>query len=578
MWTLRIGIILLVIQESSATTGNIVRELAQASRSTIFIVRSDQCPQTWLQQLLVAPPVPVILQSLSNETTGKPFSRVLCLVCFRENDFAEEQLVSLLHNFRRERIVFYVASRQFNSTSLDLLRVLMRLCYRLQVVHVIGLLAEDEEHHYYRYQPYPDFKVEQHPIQRRPLYIEHYPNMQRQPLTILPDQKYPRTIIYTDWRTGSEVLAGSVGRFVRTLAWKLNATLQYPVQVRPGHSLSTHEMMIMAKALHVDIPAGIVSIDLSEQLPHMSYPFELSRICLMIPIALPIPIRDIYLVLCSVQHLLIALAITVGIGWLLSLHKHLNGQTPSAVDLVLNDVAMRGLLGQSFGRIVKRRLSSSWIYLMLGFLGLNFSSIHEAALGTLLTQPPKHFQPRSFEDLQHVRTPLPLVVDVSDFSNFSKVSALSLPMLAVNVSELNHLRDNLNMSHVYFASRLKWTLLSAQQKYFPQEVFLYSDDACISTLTLMAFQLPKNSWFEEHISRLTMDARATGLFQHWIDMHFYDMAAAGLISFRDPVDRMFPRSGGALQLRDLQWIWFGYAVLLGFALAAFGVEVISKRA
>ncbi|KAH8297498.1 hypothetical protein KR044_013454 [Drosophila immigrans] len=575
MEALLMGILSLVPLESRGTI-NIINEVVQESSSSIFVIRQDHCPQSWLQQLLARPPVPVVLHPLPNETTGKQFSRVLCIVCFRDIDIDIKQLASLLQQIRRERIVFYVSSGKSNSTSQDVLRFLMRQCYSLKIWHVIGLLSEDEELFYYRYHAYPEFKMEQHPIQQKPLYVEQFVNMHQQPLIILPDQKHPRTIIYTDWRKGTRVLAGSVGRFVRTLAWKLNATLQYPEQVRPGHSLSNREMMAMAEDLHVDIPAGLVSIDTTEQLPHMSYPFELSRICLMIPIAQPIPIRDIYLVVCDVRNILIALAIVISFGWLLSLHKHLIGQLTNLVDLLLNDVALRGLLGQSYGQNVGHRLYSSWIYIMLGFLGLNFSSIHEAALGTLLTHPPKHFQPRSFEDLQHVRTPLPLIVDVADFTNFSKVSSLSLPMVAVNLSELNHLRDNLNMSHVYFASRLKWTLLSAQQKYFPQEVFLYSKDACISTLTLMAFQLPRNSWFEEHITRLTMDVRATGLYQHWIDMHFYDMAVAGLIPLGDPLSRQLLRIG-ALQLDDLQWIWFGYATLLAIALVVFGLEVIIKR-
>ncbi|XP_034102142.1 uncharacterized protein LOC117566705 [Drosophila albomicans] len=579
MWTLVIGIILLVPLESSSTI-SIINELVQESSSSIFIIRQDHCPQSWLQELLLKPPVPVVLQPLTNITAGNEFSRVLCIVCFQENDLPEEQLNSLLHNIRKERIVFYLSSGEFNSTSLDLLRFLMMQCYKLRILHIIGLLAEDNELFYYRYYPYPEFKVEQHPIQQRPFYAEKFFNMKQQPLIVLPDQKHPRTIIYKDWRTGAQVLAGSVGRFVNTLVWKLNATLQYPEQVQPGHSLNKREMMEMAEDLHVDIPAGLVSIDTNEQLEHTSYPFELSHICLMIPIAQPIPIKDIYLILCNVRHIIIALAIITGFGCLLGLYRHLTGQVIRLVDFLLSDVALRGFLGQSFGQNVEHtpRLCSSWIYLMLGFMGLNLSSIHEAALGTLLTHPPKHFQPRSFADLEHALTPLPLIVDVTDFNDFSKLNSLSLPMLAVNSSEFNHLRDNFNMSHVYFASRLKWTMLSAQQKYFPQEIFLYSKEACFSTLTLFAFQLPQNSWFEEHITRLTMDARATGIYQHWVDMHFYDMAAAGLISFSDPVSRQFPQIGGALQLEDLQWIWLGYAALSGTALVVFGLEVIIKRA
>ncbi|XP_034475801.1 uncharacterized protein LOC117782851 [Drosophila innubila] len=573
MWTLYM--VLLCWIPLGCTADYLINQVVRESSSSMLVIRQDLCPQNWLQQLLVEPPVPVVLQSLTNSTpTAVYFSRVLHLVCFRSMDVPEEQLTTVLQSIRRERSIFYVASGISKSTSHRLLQLLLRQCYRLRILQVIGLLAEDEGRFYYRYRPYPEFEVEQHLAEKRPFYVEQFPNMHRKPLIVLPDQKHPRTIIYTDWRTGSQVLAGSVGRFMRTLAWKLNATLQYPEQVKKGQILHSRELMTMVEELHVDVPAGLVSLLSPEQLPHISYPFELSHICLMIPLAQPIPIRDIYLILCNPQHILIALVIVCCFGWLLSLHRHLSGQDTNLVDFLLNDVALRGLLGQSFGQHLQTSVYSNWIYLLLGFLGLNLSSIHEAALGTLLTHPPKHFQPRSFADVQRVR--LPLVLDAADLPDDSQPRFLSVPLLAVSTSELNRLRDNMNMSHVYFASRLKWTLLSAQQKYFPQEVFLYSMDACVSALSLMTFQLPNNSWFEEPISRLTLDARATGLFQHWAEMHFYDMAAAGLISFSDPINRQTQRIGGSLRLEDLHWIGIGYGVLLTIALTVFGLEKILK--
>lgn len=575
MWTLYMVLFFGIPLE--CTTDYLINEVVRESSSSILVIHQDDCPQSWLQQLLVDPPVPVVLQSLTNATPiAECFPQVLHLICFRNTNLLEEQLIGLQHSIRRKRSVFYVSSAISKSTSHNVLLFLLSRCYRLRILNVIVLLAEDEGRFYYRYRPYPTFEVEQHLIEKRPFYVDQFPDMRRQPLIVLPDQKHPRTIVYTDWRTGSQVLAGSVGRFVRTLAWKLNATLQYPVQVQEGHILHSRELITMVEDLHVDVPAGLVSLLSPEQLPHITYPFELSHICLMIPLAQPIPIRDIYLILCNPHHILIALVLVGLLGWLLSLHRHLTGQVTSWVDFLLNDVALRGLLGQSFGQHLQTSIYSNWIYLMLGFLGLNLSSIHEAALGTLLTHPPKYFQPRSFADVQRVH--LPLVQDVADLPDVNQSNSLPLRLLPVSTNELNRLRDSMNMSHVYFASRLKWTLLSAQQKYFPQEVFLYSMDACISALTLMTFQLPNNSWFQEPINRLMMDTRANGLFQHWVEMHFYDMAAAGLISFSDPIDRQTLRIGGSLRVEDLYWIGIGYGVLMTIALTVFGLEVIIKRA
>ncbi|XP_064537877.1 uncharacterized protein Ir54a [Drosophila montana] len=554
-----------------------MEEVLRESKPSLLMIRYDHCPEDWLQRLLVEPQLPpVVLQSLSSATPpSNHFSRVLHLICLPSVDYPAEQLAALLETVRGTRSIFYITAAVSNASSDHVLHSLLRQCYKLKILPVIALLAVDAGQFYYRYRPYPHFELEQRALDQRPFFLAHLSNMQGQPLILLPDQKHPRTIIYTDWRTGAQVLAGSVGRFMRTLAWKLNATIQFPVQIKPGVSLHYKELLKLVEQFQVDVPAAVVHLMRSEQLPLISFPFELSRICLMIPLAQQLPIKEVYLILGNVYHLLIALAMVYGFGLLLNLHRCLTGQATNLVDLLLNDVALRGVLGQSFGHSLHTSLYVSSIFLMLAVLGLNVSSIHEAALGTLLTHPPKYFQPRRFADVQRVQ--LPLVIDAADLENGYDFSELDLRLLPMNSSDFHSHRDKMNQSHVYFASRLKWTLLSEQQKYFPREVFLYSMDACIRTLTHMVFQLPKNTWFLDPITRLIMDARDFGLFQHWVDMHFYDMAAAGLLSFTDPIQREPQRLKEALRFEDLQWIWVAYGALLLLATLLLALEVLIKR-
>ncbi|XP_030554431.1 uncharacterized protein LOC115758057 [Drosophila novamexicana] len=554
-----------------------MEEVLRESKPSLLMIRYDYCPEVWLQRLLVEPQLaPVVLQSLSSTTPpSNDFSRLLHLICLPSVDYPAEQLAALLETVRGARSIFYISATASHASSYHVLHSLLRQCYKLKVLPVIALMAVDAGQFYYRYSPYPRFELEQLALDQRPFFVAHLSNMQRQPLILLPDQKHPRTIIYTDWRTGSQVLAGSVGRFMRTLAWKLNATIQFPMQIKPGVGLHYKELLTLVEQYQVDVPATVVQLMRPEQLPLISFPFELSHICLMIPRAQQLPIKEVYLILGSVYHLLIALAMVYSFGLLLSLHRCLTGQATSLVDFLLNDVALRGVLGQSFGHTLHTSIYVSFIFLMLAVLGLNVSSIHEAALGTLLTHPPKYFQPRRFADVQ--RAQLPLVVDGEDLENSYDLSELDLRLLLMNSSDFHSHRDKMNQSHVYFASRLKWTLLSEQQKYFPRDVFLYSMDACIRTLTHMVFQLPKSTWFLEPITRLIMDARDFGLFQHWVDMHFYDMAAAGLLSFTDPLQREPQRLEEALRLEDLQWIWIAYGALLLLATLVLALEILLER-
>ncbi|XP_017958479.1 uncharacterized protein LOC108652795 [Drosophila navojoa] len=569
-------IVILVCLTSGYAAEELIRQLLLESRSSLLLIRYDYCPESWLQEVLVAPQVPIVLQSIYSATPpSKDFSRLMQLICLPSEDY--EPLPALLRTLRGPKSIFYIAASAptDKSSAMRVLNSLLRECYRQKILNVVALLAESADGVYYRYRPYPRFELEQRSLEQRPFFASPLRNMHGQPLIVVPDQKHPRTIVYTDWRTGQQVLAGSVGRFVRTLAWKLNATIQFPIAIKPGVVMHFNELESLIEQFQVDVAATVVQLIRPEQLPLSSFPFELSHICLMIPRAQQLPIKDIYLILANGQHLLIGLAIVYSFGLLLSLHWWLTGQAASLVDFLLNDVALRGLLGQSFGRSPHSSPYASWIYLMLAVLGLNLSSIHEAALGTVLTHPPKYFQPRSFADIQ--RAQLPLVIDAGSAEGDYGLGATKLRVLAMNSSDYNSHRDKMNMSHVYFASRLKWTLLSEQQKYFPREVFLYSLNACVRTLTYMVFQLPPDTWFLEPLTRLIMDVRDFGIFQHWVDMHFYDMAAAGLLSFSDPIQREPPRSKEALRLEDLQWIWVAYGALLLLATLVLALEILVKR-
>lgn len=563
-------------------TGNhFIAQVVRDSEISLLAIRTDHCPHQWLQKLLKEPAVPVVLQSMTNTSVVQPFSNQLQVICMPAVESAsKEQETTLFQSIGMKRTIFLVDGTGEHIE--QRIYSILEQCYKLKVLNVIVVLLSqgEETDFYYGYSPYPWFMLKKRPKDKRPFFMHYkqFPNMHKQPLTILPEQKHPRTIIYQDRRTGSHVLAGSIGHFVHTLAWKLNATMEYPLGLRPGPSLHPRKMLELAERHQIDILAGVMILEQPQQLAHMSYPVELSHICLMIPLAQPVPIKDIFLTLFSVQHILIALAVVYGIGWILSLQRRLTGSPTYLTDYLLDEDALRGLLGQSFRQQLQNQtVGSRWIYLLLAFLGLNLSSIHEAALGTLLTHPPKYFQPRTFEDLRRFK--IPLVVDSAGFNTTNRNTSRMLSNLIspVNVRELDRLRDNMNQSNAYLTSRLKWTLLKQQQKYFPQEVFIYSMDACVSPLTLMGFQLPANSWFEQPINRLILDARASGLFQHWFEMHFYEMVAAGLISFSDPIQRQLPRVGGSLRLEDLQWISFAYAFLLTIAVVVFALEGIIHK-
>ncbi|BFG04870.1 uncharacterized protein DMAD_03731 [Drosophila madeirensis] len=576
MWTVLSTLLLLwAIVIASESTVDFIRSVAKASSLELLIIRYDYCPDSWLPELYASNSLSVVLQSASSvQPRHEEFSRALHVVCLPRYGLHEEELLlqalaTSLEDRRSEKCLLYLTNRFANPFAMD---QMLRRCYELKMLNVVGLIAADEQRFYYRYHPYPEFRVERRTLQASPIFEEQFPNMQGEPLIVMPDQWHPRSVVYVDRCTGKNVLAGSVGRFARTLVWKLNA-LQYAQTVIPGRFLNANALRDLVKRLPIDLPLSVSQISDVQQRPHSSYPFELTHICLMIPVANEIPVRDIYRHLSSVGNVCIALVIVYAYGLVLTCQRRLHELEFYFVDFLLNDRALRGVLGQSFQLTNQESGSTSkWIYLVLGIVGLNISCIFGAALETMLAHPPRQFQPRSIADVRRARLPLIVMEE-----NLDAVADLQLPVLTVNASEYIRLRYEGNTSYVYLTSRLHWTLFENQQMHFSRELFIYSKDACLWSLALLTFELPKHSWFEAPINKLILEARASGIYQYWVGMHHYDMSVAGVASLRDlslqQIQRETHETGSALRLIDLQWIWLAYGVLTLLAVLLFILEI-----
>ncbi|KAH8277775.1 hypothetical protein KR018_006544 [Drosophila ironensis] len=544
-----------------------VRKAALESSLSVLIIRNQYCPGTWMKEFFDIAFLSVIVQSASDVNPRNPeVSRPLHLVCLPETaqDFEIlHNLAGSLQDYPHDKVILYGTNI---SNSRSRIETLLKSCHDLSIHNVVGLLAADEAKYFYTYHRYPRFWVEQCPSDRSPVFQQSFPNMQGNSLIVMPDQWLPRSILYVDRDTGNQMLAGSVGRFLKVLAWKLNATLQLAKTTTPGRFLRSCALQELGELMRFDVSASLSMLEYQEQLHRTSYPLELTHICLMIPVAQTIPLQKIYRLLGCTFNILIALAVIYAYGLLLCLLRRLNDENVYMVDFMLDDRALRGILGQSFRLPFPH--SSRWIYLVLGIVGLNVSSIFEAALETMMAHPPREFQARSFADLR--RTQLPLVTTEEDLHT---VIDLQLNLLVLNVSEYHLVRSSGNSSSAYFASRLHWTLFSEEQKRFNQELFIYSMDACLWSLALLSFQWPKSSWLTDAVSKLILEVRANGLYQFWVGMHYYDMTKAGLAGMQDPNVEERESKGIALQLVDLQWIWLTYGVLVTASVIVFLMEV-----
>ncbi|XP_020817962.1 uncharacterized protein LOC110191441 [Drosophila serrata] len=576
MWTALKFILACIPVLIRAACGSPVELIFRESSLSVLVIYNDYCPASWLTDIFGNPKIPVVIRSaIDAHPILQQFSRPLHVLCLpgRELQFDRKLLQNLatsLEGFPQQHVVLYLANSSSDRNRMD---ALFQASYDFRIQNVVCLSASDERIYFYRYHRYPIFRTEQKPLQSSHIFEKQSPNMQGHPLIVIPDQWLPRSILYVNRRTGNKILAGSVGRFIHVLAWKLNATLQLTEEVTPGRFLQTNELRELDKEICIDVSASMSMLEREDQLPRTSYPLELTHICLMIPVAQEIPLKDIYWHLSSATNMILAVTIVYAFGLVLCLLRVLRSDNVRLVDFLLNDRALRGVLGQSFMLSWPRRGNSSrCIYLMLGIVGLNVSSIFEAALETMMAHPPREFQAQSFSDLR--RTRMPLVTTPEDLHT---VVDKHLNLLVVNVSEYHHLRSGGNASSAYFASRLHWTLFNEQQKRFTRQLFIYSTDACLWSLALLSFQWPQSSWLAEPVSKLILEIRANGLYQFWVGMHHYDMTEAGLAGLEDPSLTEDVKGCAALRLDDLQWVWLAYEVLVAVSSLVFLLEMIWKR-
>lgn len=576
MWTVITGIVLWApVLVAGSAVDFIFRAAAEHSLSVIMI-RIDYCPYNWAKDIFENQTIPVVVLSDSETFINiRMFSRPLHVACLPGHELQKdlallENFTSSLMDFPSQKKIVYISNNFSDPTRMD---YIFETCYHRRIWNIVGLLASDEHRYFYRYHLYPSFRTEYRSLESSTIFDKDFPNMHGHPLTVMPDQWLPRSVLYVDRRTGKQILAGSVGRFFHVLSWKLNATLQLSKKVTTGRFLNATALKELSESFSVDVPASLTIMERVEQLASTSYPMEVTHVCLMVPVARRIPIKDIYFILSSASNMFLAIVIVSSYGLALNLLRNMTHRDVRLADFVLNDKALRGILGQSFNLPLSRSFSTRLIFLMLGIVGLNVSSIFGAGLDTLMAHPPRQFQARSFAGLR--RTKIPLVTTEEDFPTWMK---LRVPMLVVNVSEYNHLRNGRNTSNAYFASRLYWNLFSEQQKRFTRELFIYSTDDCLWSLALLSFQWPQNSLFTEPVSQLILEVNANGLYDFWVGMHYYDMTAAGLSGLEDPSlqlkEREHPTS---LRIVDFQWMWQAYGTFMVIAILVFLLEVSWHR-
>ncbi|KAH8291401.1 hypothetical protein KR054_011246, partial [Drosophila jambulina] len=417
-------------------------------------------------------------------------------------------------------------------------------------------------------------------LETRPIYIENFKNMHRMRISTMVDYMPPRVMAYKDKSTGKEKLIGYVANLITNFAQRVNATLELN---RIQNNSNAREILLRVRYEMLDLGMTLETYVHPESLDTASYPYMQAPNCMMLQFPDKIPYSQVYGMILDPPVLGIFLVLFFILSILLIYSRKKSWQDLNFTNVLLNDVSLRGLLGQSFPFPSNASKHLRLILIILCFTSVMLTTMYDAYLQSYFTNPPSEPPIRSFQDLTKYNKKLAIsAFEVSEMvitnnSNFKEINKDDMVVME-NLDEYLNTRDSLNQSYYYFVTGDHWSTYKEQQKkMFNEPIFYLSNDLCLSHLIPIAIPvrrfLPYRHLFEEHI----MSQNEFGLTGYWKTHGFFDMVRLGIAPLI-PEDLRQPKdSKTSLILRDISWILELYLAAMLFSIFCFFLEVLSKR-
>ncbi|XP_065369108.1 uncharacterized protein LOC135961534 [Calliphora vicina] len=510
---------------------------------------------------------------------GSLNNNILNLVCLKSltNDYKIE-LKSYFHSLKHIRdtkMIFYI-NHNGSGNYLTKLEDFFKYCWHKKSLNVIAIFKDFyRTKYFYAYRPFPKFKMELRIIENKSvIFPNRLKNIMGYKLLTLPDQVEPRTYL-TKNKNGKIKISGYVGHFIHLLAERLNATLKFPYPIKKGDLLFYGYLETLARNYTIDFAATIAPVLDPRQMLYYSYPFQITNVCLMIPLAKTMAFKEMFFYMMGVKACIISVLNLYLFTLVINL-KRLNffGRQSNYImkcsDFFLNDIALRGILGQPFKIWIKAGFLTKYIYVLLSVTGLYLSVMYGALLQTLLTRPLKEKQLKTFNDLRQNQV-YTLLSDTEVLHYEKRGMSFNLLRKTATYKEYNYMRSHLNTSYAYPTTDMQWdTLFNQQQNLFKNKIFMFSNEACFLRTNFLSFPQAQNTIYREPIHELILLAREHGLAHHWLQTNFLDMLAAGnstLIDFSVASKRERP-----LSMDDLELVFIMYTSVLTLAIFVFFIE------
>ncbi|KAH8348670.1 hypothetical protein KR084_009704 [Drosophila pseudotakahashii] len=409
--------------------------------------------------------------------------------------------------------------------------------------------------------------------EKKPIYIEQFQNMHGKPIGAISDLLPPRSMPYRDDNSGEMKLMGYVANLIDNFAQKVNATLQYGILA--GNE-SYKDILIKTRIDKIDVGVTLETSLYAKNVETTSYPYLLTSYCLMVPVPAKLPYHLVYAAIVDPLVLGIIFLFFCLLSMLLIYSQKMSWKELSLANILLNDMCLRGLLGQSFPFPSNANKHLRLIFCILCFASILMSTMYEAYLQSFFTDPPSGPHIHSFKEFGKFHQK----IGITEIENNVLINLNNTQFLEIHKDDLRIFddwqeylkqRDTFNSDYSFLVTWDRWSAYAEQQKLFKDPLFYFAKDLCFSRLVFLSIpmrrHLPYRHLFNDHMMR----QHEFGLVSYWKSHSFFDMVRLGITPLED-LSR--PKTvSPSLLLEDISWILKLYLAAILLSILCFFLEL-----
>ncbi|KAI8118192.1 hypothetical protein CVS40_10067 [Lucilia cuprina] len=512
-------------------------------------------------------------------------NQILTIVCMKSYYYNILEQVGKILNYMRFVRIIIIIDQWTNELNAKELEDFFHYCHKLKMLNVVVIFKDFyKTRKYVQYTIFPEFKMEFdiYKPNSSDFYIlpERLQNLKGYKLRTIADHTEPRAMEYYN-ENNETVLNGYIGRFVKTISETLNSSLYFPLKIPPDVMVEYRDILGYVVNYSLDIPVSSLSLYESDDQRDFSYPFEIGKWCILLPMEKPLDYKELFLLILHSQIMLITILLIIifTIFLYLALDKKRSFYClHNLPEIIVNDIAIRGVLGQGFVSSVNSKLSIKLIYIMLMLSGLTVSIIFDCYMLSFSTQLPLEPSINTYQDLQKSSLKLaiakPEIMYLHNMTNGSLSFLYSKFHTFANFAEYTRFRDTFDRRFAYPTTTSKLHYYNGLEAHYSKKFFRFSSVMCPNTMMQFEFPLGPNSYFTPRINEIILNTLQSGLMDYWMSKSYLDMVATGK-AIR--VNITYSDFTKPIYVNDLYWIWLYYLLAISVAIAVFIIELLVNK-